>query len=141
MNTMTFSSWLQWLKGGSVRGRRGPHHHPSRRTLPLPRSFLPRLEVLEDRTVPSTFIVTNTADSGSGSLRAAIMAANTNPGADVIKFAGGLKGTITLTSANGELSITDDLTIKGPGASQITVSGGNTTRVFDVSAGSVTIDR
>src|SRR5437870_4605068 len=104
MNTMLFPSWLQWLKGGSVRGRRGPHPRSSRRTLPLPRSFLPRLEVLEDRTVPSTFTVTNLADSGTGSLRAAITAANANPGPDTIQFAHGLHGTIGLTS--GQLSIT-----------------------------------
>ncbi len=34
-----------------------------------------------------TFTVTNTLDSGAGSLRAAIDAANANPGADVINFA------------------------------------------------------
>src|SRR3954453_14052478 len=73
MDTRTFSSWLHWLKGGPGRGRRGQPQ----------RSFLPRLEVLEDRTVPSTFTVTNLADSGGGSLRAAITAANTNPGADL----------------------------------------------------------
>src|SRR5437899_948378 len=135
---MAFSSWLHWLKGSAGRGGRVPHRNSPRRTVPARRWFRPGTEALEDRTVPSTFTVTNLADSGPGSLRAAIMAANTTPGADVIKFAGGLKGTITLAS---ELSVTDDLTIKGPGASQITVSGGTTTRVFDVSAGSVTIDR
>jgi hypothetical protein len=36
----------------------------------------PRLEVLEDRTVLSTFLVTNTLDSGAGSLRQAILDAN-----------------------------------------------------------------
>jgi len=36
-------------------------------------------------------------------------------------FASGLKGTITLAS---ELSVTQDLTIDGPGAKKITVSGG-----------------
>ena len=44
------------------------------------------LEALEDRTVPSTFTVQNLADSGPGSLRQAILAANANPGADVIRF-------------------------------------------------------
>src|SRR5262245_31587682 len=32
----------------------------------------PHLELLEDRTVPSTFVVTNTDDDGEGSLRWAI---------------------------------------------------------------------
>src|SRR5438552_195513 len=106
------------------------------RPRPPQQSFAPRLTVLEDRTLLSIFTVTNLADSGSGSLRAAIEAANTNPGADVIKFAGGLKGTIILSSTNGELSVTDDLTIDGPGANQLTVSGGDVTRVFHISGSS-----
>src|SRR6516225_3885689 len=48
--------------------------------------FTPSLEVLEDRSLPSVFPVTNTADSGSGSLRQAILDANGNPGADMIVF-------------------------------------------------------
>src|SRR5262245_9635652 len=63
------------------------------------------VERLDDRIVPSTFTVQNLADSGAGSLRAAVGAANTNPGADVVTFAHGLRGTVALTS--GELSITD----------------------------------
>src|SRR6266542_4754947 len=90
------------------------------------------VEALEDRIVPSTFTVHNLNDSGPDSLRAAISAANANPDADVIKFAGGLSGTIALAS---ELSITQDLTIDGPGAGTITVSGNNATRVFHVSGG------
>ena len=46
------------------RSRQGPRRGPSR---PRPGS-LPRLEVLEDRTLPSTFLVTNLKDSGAGSL-------------------------------------------------------------------------
>ena len=41
---------------------------------------------LEDRTVPSTFTVQNLADSGTGSLRQAILDANAHPGTDVIRF-------------------------------------------------------
>ena len=36
---------------------------------------------------PATFTVRNLADDGLGSLRAAVTAANINPGADVIDFA------------------------------------------------------
>src|SRR5262249_25417647 len=70
------------------------------------------VEALDDRCLPSTFTVTNLLDSGDGSLRAAVAAANANPGADSIDFA--VTGTITLTS--GELDITDSVTINGPGA-------------------------
>src|SRR5262245_43077075 len=110
----------------------------SQRPARVPRRFGPRLTVLEDRTVPSTFTVKNLDDSGPDSLRAAVAAADASPGADTIRFLGGLHGTITLAS---ELPITTDLTIDGPGANQLTVSGNGVTRVFDVSAGAVTIDR
>src|SRR5438477_9612464 len=73
--------------------------------------FVPRLMALEDRTLPSTFAVMNLADGGPGSLRLAIMNANLAPGADVIQFAPGLKGSISLTS--GPLSVQNDLTILG----------------------------
>src|SRR5262249_44772034 len=95
-----------------------------------PRRPRPALEALEDRALPSTFTVTNLADGGPGSLRAAVTSANTTPGADSIQFAPGLKGTIPLAS---ELSVTDALTINGPGANKITVSGNDATRVFHVS--------
>jgi hypothetical protein len=38
----------------------------------------PRLEVLEDRTLLSTYLVTNTGDAGTGTLRQAIIDANAN---------------------------------------------------------------
>jgi hypothetical protein len=99
------------------------------------RSFIPRLIVLEDRTVPSTFTVTSLNDMGPGTLRAGVAS-----GANTIRFAPGLHGTITLSS---EIDITSSLTIDGPGARQLTVSGGNSTRVFDVSGSAthLTIDR
>jgi predicted outer membrane repeat protein len=94
------------------------------------RSFRPHLEVLEGRWVPSTLTVTNSLDSGAGSLRADIAAAHNN---DTIVFAASLDGqTITLTS--GELLINKGLTIQGPGASQLTISGNHASRVFAVAA-------
>lgn len=64
-------------------------------------------------------------------LRQAITDADSNSGADMIVFRSGLTGTITLTG--GQLYISDPLTIQGPGASQVTVSGNNASRVFVVS--------
>jgi hypothetical protein len=58
----------------------------------------------------STLTVTNTNDSGMGSLRQAVIDAN--PG-DTITFTVPLPGTITLTG--GAISI-GDLTIMGPGS-------------------------
>ena len=69
----------------------------------------------------------------AGSLRDAITQANAHAGADIIVFQPGLTGTIALTG--GELDITDDLKINGPGADKLTVSGNNTSRVFKVEAG------
>ncbi|MCI0358872.1 MAG: hypothetical protein L0211_10370, partial [Planctomycetaceae bacterium] len=87
-------------------------------------------ESLEDRTLPSTFTVLNLADSGHGSLRQAVADANALAGPDVVQFAPNLQGTIALTS--GELSITDDLTIAGPGESKLTISGSNGSRIFHI---------
>ena len=89
---------------------------------------------------PSTFMVDNLADSGVGSLRAAIADANGQPGADLIRFAPEARdGTIALTS--GQLNITEDLTIDGPGAGRLAVSGNDASRVFQISSGvAVSID-
>ncbi|MDZ8035549.1 DUF4347 domain-containing protein [Nostoc sp. DedSLP04] len=82
-----------------------------------------------------TFVVTNTNDSGSGSLRQAILNANATVGADTITFAGvftdAIPDIITLTS--GKLIITNDITILGTGASNLIVSGNNSSGVFEIS--------
>jgi hypothetical protein len=79
----------------------------------------------------ATLTVTNTNDSGSGSVRAAVLTANATSG-DTIRFA--VTGTITLTS--GEIPISSDLTIDGPGAGQLAISGNDNSRVFFVDPGS-----
>ncbi len=76
-----------------------------------------------------TIQVTNTNDSGAGSLRNAIDMANTNEGEDRITFSGRVRGEIELSS---QLIITDDLILDGPGANKLTVSGEGITRVFAV---------
>ena len=79
----------------------------------------------------STLTVTNTDDSGSGSLRQAIADASSG---DTIKFAHNLRGqTITLTS--GELEISQGITIDGPGADELAVSGDDSSRVFQIDPG------
>src|SRR5262245_35891316 len=104
---------------GWVKSRQQPsrpsqrQRRPGKGALPRERTAL-RLEALEDRALPSTFTVLNLNDSGDGSLRAAVAAANANPGADTVAFASGVHGTITLTG--GELLISDSVAINGPGA-------------------------
>lgn len=80
-------------------------------------------------------VVTNTNDSGAGSLRQAILNANATAGADTITFAGVFTDVtpdiITLNS--GKLTITDDIIILGIGASNLTISGSNILGVFEIS--------
>src|SRR5262245_61420920 len=129
-----WASWLHRLQGGSEGNRNGRVRRPKLRQGPAAprRPSVPRLEALEDRTVPSTFTVRNLLDSGAGSLRQAVLDANANPGADLIRFAPAARdGAIALTS--GQLDVTDDLTIDGPGRNRLTVSGNDASRVFHIS--------
>src|SRR5581483_8236299 len=77
--------------------------------------------------------VTNTNDSGPGSLRQAIADANN---CDTISFT--VTGTIGLSG--GELLVNKDLTISGPGADILAVDGNAISRVFHIAtAATVTI--
>ena len=98
----------------------------------------PRFDVMEDRTLLSSFVVSNTDDSGPGSLRQAIAGANAQPGANDITFdptAFATAQTITLTSGQLELSDTTGTeTITGPAAG-LTVSADGASRLFQVDKG------
>ncbi len=78
-------------------------------------------------------VVTNTSDSGPGSLRDALAIANDGDTID----ATGISGTILLTS--GELQISHAVTINGPGAGSLVIDGDGTFRVFDNLISGVTI--
>ena len=68
----------------------------------------------------NTYTVTNTDDSGAGSLRQAILDANANPGADTIAFNIPASGVQTIMPASDLPQITDKVTIDGytqPGTS------------------------
>jgi hypothetical protein len=85
----------------------------------------PLLEILEDRTLLSTYTVDALTDTGTGSgmtgdLRYCITKATS--GNDTITFAQGLTGTIQLQK---DLPMNTSVAIQGPGAQLITVSGGN----------------
>ncbi len=85
----------------------------------------------------STFTVTNTNNSGAGSLRQAVLDANALSGKDMINFGGlftdGLAHTISLTGSG--LSITDNLTIQGTNPNLLTIKDDTATRVFDIGKG------
>src|SRR5262249_51096908 len=59
----------------------------------------PALELLEDRTVPSSIKVTTFADSGPGSLRAAVIASNLDTSSNTVHIYL-CAGTYLLTQAN-----------------------------------------
>jgi hypothetical protein len=61
----------------------------------------------------TTYTVTTTADSGAGSLRQAILDANTNAGADAIAFDVPGSGVHTITPLTALPAITQSLTIDG----------------------------
>jgi hypothetical protein len=76
----------------------------------------------------ATFVVSSTSDSGSGSLRQAILDANAVFGGDIV-FSN-VTGTITLLSQLP--TIATSISITGPGAKSLKLSGSSTSRVFAV---------
>jgi hypothetical protein len=78
----------------------------------------------------ATIVVTNPADTGPGSLRAAVSAAASG---DTVTFDPSLNGT-TITLTSGEIAMSKALTINGPGAANLTISGNHSSRIFNVSA-------
>src|SRR5262249_44668113 len=115
--------------------RRGPRRATRPPARPRPPRPLLRLEGLEDRTLLSILTVTNLGDTGAGSLRGEVALAQDG---DTINFAASLNGqTIGLT--RGQLALCKNLTITGPGANRLTVSGNNTSRVFDIQSAAVAI--
>src|SRR5215207_500935 len=104
----------------------------------LASSVLMAAVVLASPAWAATSTVKNNTDSGPGSLRQAIIKANTTTGvADTINFDLGSSATILLTSAQLP-TITDGagLTIDG-GSADITISGANQYRVFEVGSGAM----
>jgi hypothetical protein len=126
------------MKATTILIRLNPTFLRTRAAKAVRRSRRPRFETLEDRAVPSTFLVNNLGDSGDGSLRQAVLNADANPGADVIAFAPRLSGKINLTS--GEIDITDAVSIHGLGSNQVTVRAGGRSRVFGVFGTSAALD-
>jgi hypothetical protein len=78
--------------------------------------------------------VTNLQDNGPGSLRNALI---TTPVNGSIDFQAGLTGTLALTS--GPLQVNNSVTISGPGATVLAVSGNNLSQVFTVSVSATVV--
>jgi CSLREA domain-containing protein len=88
----------------------------------------------------STLIVNKTEDTADGvcdadcSLREAVVAAM--PG-DTIVFSSLFLSSQTITLTMGQIAITKDLAITGPGINYLSISGNNAGRIFDISGGVV----
>ncbi|MDQ3982368.1 MAG: hypothetical protein M3271_06765 [Actinomycetota bacterium] len=108
-------------------GRHVPQHRATTRAAVVAAVFA-ALFVAAPPARAATFTVTTTDDAGPGSLRQAVLDANGSPGADTIDFT--VNGTITLGS--GQITVTDELTIDGPSAATVTISGNDTGRVLQV---------
>ena len=94
--------------------------------------------VLASPAQADTVTVTNTRDSGAGTLRRAISLANGEGSVfDTITFSPGGRGTITLASPLPTITDTANqgLTIDGGSAADVTISGNDRVQVFEVSSG------
>jgi predicted outer membrane repeat protein len=76
----------------------------------------------------STITVTNTNDSGPGSLRQAVIDATSG---DTINFS--VTGTIVLST--GEIEINKNLTIDGPGTGSLTIDANGASQIFRTTSG------
>src|ERR671919_531073 len=87
-------------------------------------------DTFEVDTLEDSIDVDNCDPGSDCTLREATYEANDNAGYDLITFASGLTGTITLDASYGQMFLEDEVTVAGPGASILAVSGDGTSRVF-----------
>ncbi len=97
-------------------------------------------EPLEDRRVLATFVVINTQDANAagdtifGSLRWAVEQSNADDVPDTILFSDNIfnGGAAQIGLNEGELAITEPVTILGPGAGKLTVRAEGGSRIFNL---------
>jgi hypothetical protein len=122
----------------SARSIRRSHQRRLRRVAAATGAAIGGSALLASGAGAANFPVSNTNNGGAGSLRGAIAGANGSAGLDTISFNAGVTGEITLTT--GEIAITDDLTINGPGAGVLSVSGdSNNNNVRDFATSNVAL--
>lgn len=97
-------------------------------------------------TVPTVFTVTKTADTNDGvcdadcSLREAIAAATAASGNDdLIRFSALFDTPQTITLGGDRLFIDESMTIQGPGADLLSISGNGVSGVFGTQSGLITL--
>ena len=137
------TGWLRRRRAGEGAGSgRGAGGGRGRRRERLRHRFRPVFSLLEDRCLLSTtFTVTSTDDSApasnptQGTLRWAVEQADATSGGATINF--NLSTPATIKLAQGELDLSNTITIDGPGASNLTVQGTSSSRVLAM--GSVTV--
>ena len=96
------------------------------RIRPLTHAIAVALALGSGQAAAATFTVTSADDTGAGTLRDAVLAANQTPGADVIEFAPGL-GEIVLGS---QITISETLEIVGPVDQQV-IRGAGSSRLLE----------
>jgi hypothetical protein len=120
---------LTWLRELS---RQLWHSPPRRRRRTGPRPFRPRLEALERRLAPATFLVTDSADAGAGSLRQAILDLNQSADATNMVSFEAAGNPINLETALP--TIQKSVEIMGPGQESLTIQRAANTpfRIFTI---------
>ncbi len=96
----------------------------------------PSLQYLEDRTVPATFTVNATTDTGAGAglLGDLRFCVNTSVAGDTINFSAGVFTIGTTILLGSPLAVNHDLTIDGTsagGAANVNISGNNAVTIFN----------
>ncbi len=93
--------------------------------------FAHSLERLEARIAPAVLTVTSALDDGSpGTLRQVLASTHLTPEADVIVFQ--FSAPTTFITLQSEIPITDAVTIDGPGAGHLVISGNGHSRIFNI---------
>jgi predicted outer membrane repeat protein len=103
-----------------------------------------RCESLEARRLLAVVTVDTELDvvdfnDGKTSLREAVFATNTVPGPDEIRFDFGHDGPATILLNQGELAITDSLSITGPGAELLTIDAQRKSTIFRIFNGGIDV--